>query len=369
MKFFYPIIIILVFFGCKQKKTDRDYSGHINHPTADNLFAEYDINEIENEITPNNFDFSKMDSLGHERSQNISHIFGEIMGVVHQKNQNYILLDSKFNEIRFYDKKLNLLKIQKKAGRGPGEFLSPQKIIMDGNYLFIMDLYHKINKYEVTDDSLTYIESLNLKFIPVDISLSGNSIFVRGVKSKDFSIQNNSVNIIHEYDISTFKYIGSYGNSYYSNNIRVIVRLSDGPFKVFEDILIYSHENFPYIISQDLKTQEILWVSKLNDFNEAKIISGKRKNGRDFARYEAAGDRSEQIISIQDWDKENILVQTQVYHINSKKYTINKYLINKYTGTGKPISFNPEEFILNFSNDGILTTNINGIPKLYRYLK
>lgn len=366
---YYYIIIVLVFFGCEQKKTIKYYNGDINHPTAENLFEEYNINEIVNKTTPNRFDFSKTDSIGHERKQNISHIFGKIMGVVNKKNGNHILLDSKFNEIRFYDKKLNLLKVQKKAGRGPGEFLSPQKIVMGGNYVFIMDLYHKINKYKVTDDSLTFIESLNLKFIPVDIALSENSIFVRGVKSKDFSIKSNSVKIVHEYDISTFKYIESYGNSYYSNNIRVIIRLSDGPFKVFDNILIYSHEYFPYIISQDLKTQEILWVSKLINFSGAKIISGKRKDGRDFASYETVGNKSEQIISIQEWDKTNILLQTQVYNIDTKQYTINQYLIDKSTGSGIPLSFNPVEFILNLSNNEILTTNINGVPKLYKYQK
>jgi len=108
------------------------------------------------------------------------HIFALISSMATDEMNNLYILDSHFMDIRIYDISGNFVRsINLNKGRGPGEFITPRELYIDGNRnIYITDL--RGQKLVILDTEGKFKKEFSVPFVPARVAVCGENIFITG---------------------------------------------------------------------------------------------------------------------------------------------------------------------------------------------
>ena len=146
--------------------------------------------------------FTEILHLGKEESESIidHEIFAEIHDFTFDSLENFIIVDSKFNNIKKFDKNGIFIWEHSETGRGPGEFLTPWLISTWNSFLYVYDLGKR--KIIVFNSNAIFQREFLLPYHFLGMCISNNGdIYVSGliVAYKDLSAT-QLIDVIHVFD-------------------------------------------------------------------------------------------------------------------------------------------------------------------------
>ncbi len=358
----------------KPKVEAANQYNDVSHPTEINIpknglsttYVEENLGDIVSFI--NN---SPKLVLGKEEmlsNSNDSDIFGKIGGVV-KISESYVVLDTKFNEIRTYTLNGAHIESYKLSGRGPGEFLRPKKLISYGNLVIVLDVYNKAIIYEFKNEKLIFRDEIITDFSPEDMCVMGEDLIIRGIKANKDEPEKLEGTILHSYSLKTGEYNNSFGPAYISTNWLTVNQLSDGPVVCIQDkeLVLFAYEYLPYLYAINLEG-DVQWVYDFSDKFYKNSITEMYEGGRPAIEFGASGDEYfEQITNINYFSaKELVLVQNSVLLRENSSQKVRTIIVDPFSKKSYADSF---EFpvIHSIMESNIISSNSKPYPTIEVY--
>lgn len=336
--FCFFLVLQISFLGCsKEQQIDRDV---VYHPTEKNIPRNIDNIILKQEVrSSTEFGFLKRLEENYisallvgDDSENDSELLGEIEDIVITNDNNLLVLDSRQNKIKIYDLNGKLIHTFGKSGRGPGEFISPESMILSmNNQLFISDRYNKINVYLYEKGIISYRDTIILNFVPEDMCTLGGFLIIRGIKQND-SGGYLGASILHVYSIESLKHVKSFGDAYKSENPLIVNQLSDGPIACDENTnsIIMMYEYLPFLYSYSLDGR-YNWISRIDGFDALTIVE-RFKGNRPSVSFTSKEDGSETGISMKSIYDNIVVLQTR--KMINEEYIYLTYAFTADSGRG-----------------------------------
>lgn len=282
-------------WGCDEAVS----AGKIQHPTPDNLPADAEMADI---IRMNGNASLELQALaarlaGAREVLSLGALEGDrdsIFGAVADLRVwrgGFAVLDSRYNEVRLYDARANLVEAFGSPGRGPNEFLSPDGLDSDQPDRFVIsDRNAEIKVFDRSSGVISHQSTIHLTFTPEDFCMLGERIFVQGMREAGGTL--------HAYSVGG-KHLHSFGEPYTSENPLVRSQLSDGRVGCSDDartvVAMYEHLPVIYGYTPDGRLR---WRSRLADFHSISIEEGLEPDGQPYVLMGSNADAYDQVESL-----------------------------------------------------------------------
>lgn len=282
------LILILLIAACDEIKNKSFEKKEIIHPTSENIpedatkvvpFSE--IDDIQNHLLAKQvqrFNSLKLHKkIGSDSTANkLNSLIGEIKDITVSQSGLILLLDSRFNHIKVYDKSYNLISIIGRSGRGPGEFKDPASFTIDDrNKLYIVDKPGEVEIYQPDPkEYYVYHKTINLKYDMSSICSINGQIFLR----EDFYTpkgKSKNKGMLHLLSLDKEVIKTSFGKVY-SSSLFAKGPLSMGTFACNPNstTIINGMLNFPYLYGYTT-TGDLKWTAVLDNYRQTNIIEKK----------------------------------------------------------------------------------------------
>lgn len=166
-------------------------------------------------------------------------VFGEIVDAALDSQGRMIVLDSRYNNLRLYDRTGRFISAAGRPGAGPGEFQSPAALALHGDTsVWVLDRRAaRVSHFRLQPDGFRFIRSFQVRVSADDLCAMGGSLYVYGLSAE----QNET---IHRYT-TTGKEAGAFGVVYTAPNPLVRGQLLMGRLTCAEaDGLVLAMANF-----------------------------------------------------------------------------------------------------------------------------
>ncbi len=346
-KFFYLVIFsIIVLLNCSNK----DDSNRIIHPTEENLNPEFGItNTIGLKDTVFQMDKvnTEIENLA-ERLQNHDivlsigkkegepyEMFGEIAGADIPSDSVILISDSQNISIYYFNEKGEHRQTFAEAGRGPGEMTNGGPIQIHQSDLFALDQFFHINRYVMDNKRFEYAETLELEFVPSGFCITDDHLIVQSMfMTSPENIQEASNIFLYKTD-NYKKPVSSFGKYYKAKSPSAVLSLSVGGLTCHKSSdLIISYFNFLNLIYGYDKNGNLIWITRIKDFELLRFVETPRNTGPDQVNMQDHFDVIENAVFI---DNNFVLIQIKQRSLNRDLLPdpkLSSYLISVDTGNG-----------------------------------
>ena len=120
----------------------------------------------------------------------------------------------------------------------------------------IADRGNQTKIFRRSNNGFMYESTIRVEFVPEDICLLGDRIYLQGIKTAEASV-------IHEYDFGGMHH-GSFGTAYQSDNLLVVNQLSDGPIACDDgaDVVVMMFKLLPIVYAYS-RDGELAWMTAM----------------------------------------------------------------------------------------------------------
>lgn len=317
-------------------------AGSIQHPTRENLPADAQMAEVVRmEGSPSStlhLAASRLSgarevlSVGALEGDRYG-VFGAVGDLYSDAQGQFTVLDSRFNEVRLYDARGRIIEAFGRPGRGPLEFVAPERLDSDRAGRFVVaDRNAEIKVFERDSGEFRHRTTIHLEFTPEDFCMLDGRIFVQGVGQR-------RAGTIHVYSMGG-EHVRSFGEPYRSENPLVRSQLSDGRIGCSEDaqtvVTMFEHLPVLYGYGPD---GNLRWMSRLGDFRSISIEEGSEPDGQPYVLMGASGDAYDQVELIEAIPGGYVVVQVAHHTPESVKdrrdyAQLRTYLLSARDGSG-----------------------------------
>lgn len=257
-------------------------------------------------------------------------MFGLVEDIEVDEEGTVLVLDSRFNDIRSYDRTGAFVRAFGGPGRGPEEFEAPEAMERDPHgWLFVADRANQIKAFEPVGGSHVHRTTIRTEFVPEDFCLLDGRIYVQGAR-----LDGGTVHVFS----TSGEHVRSFGEPYRSDNPLVRMQLSDGPIACSEEaktvLVMYKYLS---IISAYTPEGELRWRSRLADFRPMEITELIGVRGRPAVRF--SGDEYDFVEAMLAIPGGSVILQVsrrdEVSRAAEREYAaLHTYLISAESGEG-----------------------------------
>jgi hypothetical protein len=368
------LIIILFIISVVHISCNNNVGNELNttHPTSSNLLPYSDafsILNIDNDELNQDYEslvnlIKYADTLYSVETQdsNFNRVIGMIDDLATTSSGEMFVLDSRQFTVHQFDSTGELKGTIGRQGSGPGEFMNPQKIMVYSDSLLLVSDATKIEIFNISSEP-QYVETVNLKHGVSSICSIGDTLytFSNVFLHRYINDENDKIDLIHAYNISSFEHLYSFGRPYQSNYPDIVQRLSAGNMVCNEEsgTVSFLYQFIPLLKAYSAKDGELEWSTRFDDLNLPRVSTTLNEGRVRFAysRNENINDFFFEPLTIKGT---YILVQlTRSFQDeNREDYTVS-YIIDSSSGKGE---FIPEEIphVMSTSNQYFATRDIHG---------
>ncbi len=340
------LIITFVFFlfiSCQKNDTSR-----VEHPTKENILTDEEASFVIKKDSSSDINNSRLMELALEigeaelikelgvAASEDENILGNITDAAFNGDYIYLLDDQKIN-VSIYNISGEYFSSTARRGRGPGELVTPESIIAHGNYLFILNNHYGVQVFKKGPDESEYepYDQLNLKIRPDDICLNRNNLIVNTVPGNW-----SASSLENQHNISVFRMENfedetqTFGNRYITDSWSAKLFMSMGGIECAPNskTIIQYFGNIGQLTGYNLEG-EIVWKSKIDDFNHLIQIERGSIFGPDPSNLQNNYDVIENLVFINDHYFIFQIVNRERVE-NKYKKLIRTYLADFNTGEG-----------------------------------
>ncbi len=223
LKFLIGVLILFSFASCMQKDPSAGKNGIVQNP----VYGEWQ----DRDQPPIRFELEQTygsEEDGEEFMFSASH---GIVGPVADSSGNIYLLDRERSKLLSFDREGNLRWQTGKEGRGPGDFLLPNGIVIRKEYLFLDNLYGtRIDQYDLKGNFITSmllpsdgIRSAQVKGL-LDNGLLVTSSPLFGAAGSRISILDvsDSLSLVNQFDVKVLQDLNISSGTSITFNISVV---------------------------------------------------------------------------------------------------------------------------------------------------
>ncbi|WP_456424898.1 6-bladed beta-propeller [Rhodocaloribacter sp.] len=247
-------------------------------------------------------------------------------------NNGLLLLDSRYNEVRFFDLEGRLIHVLGGPGKGPEEFEAPAALLLSPERrLIVADRKYRLKIFEPKDPGYSYDKTIILPSAPNDICALNDNLYIQQFSRKS----NTTIDVLSP----TGEVLFSFGETYQTNNWVVKLHFARGKVACFpsEQTVVVGYELLPLLYGY-APDGTLKWVTRLKDFTPPSVQERTYK-GRPAASLKRSG-TTDLLLQITPIAEGYFLVQTgRTNHgiMNSflpEGRTIHTYLLSAETGNG-----------------------------------
>lgn len=274
-----PLVIgasAMLFIGCADVSQVRQPTGSIRHPVQSArvhtgpLAAE--VERVQSASNKGEFGRFPEELRGSVIAETIGqldgpeqYVFGEISSAKLTSLGNLLVLDSRMQQLRMYSRDGGLIASAGGSGHGPGEFVDPQALALDGrDHAYVVDRRNRrVSIFEVGSTQIDYVSSYSVEFDPLDICILGDHLYVHGTSSRDR-------HLIHVFSRNGEE-AGSFGRIYNAEWI-LEHKFSRGKIACVPEAsaVVYVSSILPDVLAFS-QAGDLLWVSRLKDFKAIRV--------------------------------------------------------------------------------------------------
>lgn len=205
-------------------------------------------------------------------------VFGVVQAALADEHRNVYVMDQKAAEVRVFDSLGNRVETLGRAGRGPGELVDPQSMVLDDAHqtLLVGDLTRQLHVFRRSGNKWEYQKRFSVPVAVSEMCQMGGRTYVHGVNAE-------IKNLIHEVG-DTGQVIRSFGQVYTSDASMVQYTLSKGHIACVEatnTILFVSTTGINRVYAYDPDGNQ-KWVMEIANFRPVLIY--ELPNGFSVAR-------------------------------------------------------------------------------------
>jgi len=375
-KWLLPVILVLVLITCKSERTERTV-----HPTEANLLSDETATHIIGKNPPsdnkNKIDLRQIareirnsrliTEIGEAGSANSRMIIGNIEDITFHDQYIYALDEQKMN-VSIYDLDGKFISSVGRAGRGPGELISPESVITHRDLLFILNNHFGVQVFKKDSLDHTYKphDLLNYKVRPDDICINHdklivNTLPVSGPGSDTENDNNISVFSVDDLDNE----LTNFGTMYDTDSWGAKMHMSMGGIECspHSAAIVQYLTNVGSLYGYNNEGKK-LWSSKIADFNYLELIEQAGSLGPDRNNLQDNFDSVGNITYVND---QYFLIQVFNRSLlkSGENFTIKTYLAEFESGYGVFVSNElPEILSVNFEKKLYATFDTNEHPKI-----
>lgn len=352
----------------------------ITHPTAQNIPTEEEAADVlrmeTGNLTP---EFTHVKNvlaeielqfvLG-ENVSNKEEVFNRVEDIAVDAKGRFYVLDTRRFSVGMFNSDGEFITAIGRKGEGPGEFMRPQSMAIYGDSLLFVSDQDRVEVFDIINDG-KFVETLPLERMSGSICIAGDQLFAHSSFIPEGYESGDEFNHIDSYSIKPFKHNHSFGVGY-KHEIGVAERLSRGQISCNESTstVQFVFEFFPVIQGYDVRSGELLWTSRIEDFHPPKITEDM-VGGRSRLSYGPGEDgTTDQLLSPVNWNDELQLLQI----LRSKRDNFGEpyiehhtFVMNSQTGKGAYLG---DEFpeLATISNGLVASRDYSSlIPKIRFY--
>ena len=110
---------------------------------------------------------------------NFPYVLGYLAGGAIYSDGSMLALDSRYNEMRLFDPKGRYVTTVGRPGSGPGEFVEPRKLLLEGREkVFVMDSHRRLHLFTRTGQNYLLQRSVTLPLQAEDVCLLDSNLVV-----------------------------------------------------------------------------------------------------------------------------------------------------------------------------------------------
>ena len=272
-------------------------------------------------------------------------MFGRVSGVEIDQLGRVYVLDSRFSEVRVFDRLGRHLASQGRPGQGPGEYLEPRVLISGSNGSFMVAdgtrALTVLTREDVEDGlSLDYVHRAPVDMRPFGGCQIGDRLLLLGLRyanEENFMDPANATLQIFHVFTTAGDYMRSFGRTYAAKSPLILFHLTDGPLVCdrLGERLYYAPATALGEVRAYNLDGDALWITPLPGYRPPNIT--ERPNGA--SRMEIPADGFHSTLSIHLLDDNYILVQVALMERDQElggatAQQIDTYVLDKDTGDG-----------------------------------
>ena len=248
----------------------------------------------------------------------------------------FLVLDSRHNELRVFGPTGTFIGAWGRPGTGDGSFRSPTALVVGPRgEVIVADRGNNLKLFQWFSSSYVFRSSIHVPFVPEDLCLFEDALYVRGWTSQNLTINQYTKDGAH---------VRSFGTGYQDDQRLVREQLSDGLIACSDDesviVAIFEHLPFIYAYSSD---GEQLWVSKIDDFRSMTITDTTTPNGKKVVTFDSRAE-FDYASSLLPGPGGSFVLQTTRMRVAGRveekeiSTVVHTYLIEARTGIGAYVS-------------------------------
>lgn len=118
-----------------------------------------------------------------------SEVFGSLTHIVVDSTGRVFALDTQTGNVRVFDANGHYLATIGRPGGGPGEFIDPAALALDGTgYLLVGDLKRQVQVFAIDSNPMTYVRTIPVGVAPSDMCAMHGYAFIHGVLLGDTTL-------------------------------------------------------------------------------------------------------------------------------------------------------------------------------------
>jgi 6-bladed beta-propeller protein len=195
------------------------------------------------------------------------HAFGLVRDAKLLFDDRVVVLDGRRQELSVFSREGRVLQLLGGPGRGPGEYLVPERLAMDEEHLWVSDPANgRINVYGVDRSRVELVGSFSPDVIAMDICSIGGSLVVLGLfEGRILHVFKNSGEHIRSFGIPPpIPKVDERFRSLMTGS------LTDGRLACVDDRIVVVHRNLPALTAFSIDG-EVIWESEVADYRQMKI--------------------------------------------------------------------------------------------------
>ena len=333
----------LFLFNCSN---ERD-SNRIIHPTEENLNPEFGItNVVNNRDTLFPDDSAVPDILKRIRNEKTLftvgkqegeefEMFGQISAIHIDENSNIFISDSQDAGIYLYDSSGNHQQTFGRKGRGPGELVNADRIILKNGELFVLNLFFDLKSYRFENGKYVYDSTLETGLIPISFCISDNRLFLQSLYMGD-DLLNEKPGNITVFNVGDYNTpLRSFGSYYQSESPLAVQSMSAGAIACGQKSgQLFHYKRLLNLVYSYDKSGNLSWITRLDNFQFMRILETPDRIGGDPNHLQEEFDLIENLIVL---NSDYLLVQVENRKLNgdeNQKIKLHSYLLNNNNGSG-----------------------------------
>lgn len=322
----------LAILGCNRRLPDG-----VRHPIVDSLASKGAV-KIEILVSDREEPSPAPDTRRVDAWQRLV-VFGKAEGTVDEVlgkvadalmiGDRILILDSRANRVRVYDRGGNLLQSIGGPGKGPGEFSIPRAMTADpSERIYVADEDRRIQRFRRAAGGWVYDTTLATQFFPADACFSGADLFVLGVfpgKSE----------VIHRLT-QDGRPIGSFAIPYRTDEPTVRYLLNDGALACGEDGVYLALKYLPEVHRYS-KDGELVWVARLERYEPLLVLQAP--DGSVISGMDPDRGAVHELLSFVPFDSASLLLQLALQDRTSRQErrpyaAVETYVLSRQSGSG-----------------------------------